>query len=199
MFQNGLFLLTISALVSLIFTSLPTRSMGVSITCQPNLNCIGTNGDDVIKVPGPGPYGLILGEKGSDVIYGSPLNDRIEGGGGDDIIYGRGGDDELKGGPGPDTDFIDGGYGNDQIYGADGTDLLAGGPDNDTILGGTSKDTIYGGLGSDSIEQNDDFNDRDFAKDIIDCGSGTDDPVSIRSSDSDIAANDCEGVTDFDG
>jgi Ca2+-binding RTX toxin-like protein len=174
--------------------------MGAVITCQANVNCVGTEQADVISSLGTGSIAIIQALGGSDVIYGSSEVDRIDGGRGDDIIYGASGNDQLDGGRGAGTDFIDGGAGIDLILGQDGDDNLAGGPDSDDIIGGSSTDTIYGGPGPDRIYNNDyAYNNRDFAKDIIDCGSDATDGVAIRSSDGDIAANNCERVVDYDG
>jgi Ca2+-binding RTX toxin-like protein len=162
------------------------------------VNCVGTNNDDVIFTTGPGPFGfLIEGREGNDVIHGSDFWDTIEGGDGDDKIYGKGGPiDDIFGGRG--NDKIDGGSGIDRIRGEQGNDDIAGASGEDSIDGGYGSDNIYGGPGRDNIRPNE-FDDRDFNKDIIDCGSGSDFLNMLRSSDGDTANSNCENINDLDG
>jgi len=158
---------------------------------------------DVITANGTGPFGFIRGLVGTDIIFGSSANDRIDGGTTGDIIWRVNGDDVLIAAPinvtqtPNEAHIIDGGNGNDTIVGGIGPDNLTGGPDSDLIVGGFSSDTIHGGLGADVIYGHTD-NDRDFAKDNIDCGSNSD-HAYIRSSDGDTAKSNCENVIDYDG
>ena len=96
-----------------------------------------TNGANVAKA---------YGEHGNDVIFGSDLQDNLQGDfaftgtgedfnflGGDDVIYGYGGDDRIGAGAG--DDFVDGGDGDDVLYGRSGDDKVFGQDGNDFILG----------------------------------------------------------------
>lgn len=74
----------------------------------------------------------IGGTPGDDLLIGTSLADRINGGDGDDDIYGGGGADLLYGGLGDDyidsgtgADYIVGGAGNDGMLGREGTDIFA--------------------------------------------------------------------------
>jgi hypothetical protein len=79
----------------------------------------------------------------SNVVRGTPHDDRLKGGSGGDLIRGRQGSDLIRGGEGRDVSYD--GPGNDRIY---------GGPGNDRIYGGRGDDTIHGGSGNDFIEAN---------------------------------------------
>ena len=85
----------------------------------------GTDGDDTlssIQLQGHyylGSYvgnGVVeFGGKGSDILRGSPSDDRLNGNAGNDIVQGFVGDDQLDGGEG--NDFLDGGDNDDEaIY-----------------------------------------------------------------------------------
>jgi Ca2+-binding RTX toxin-like protein len=69
-----------------------------------------------------------IGGAGDDIITGSDVANRLEGGDGDDVIFGGGGDD-----------WINAGYGVDQVDGGEGSDTLeymfAGGLDVNLELG----------------------------------------------------------------
>jgi hypothetical protein len=148
-----------------------------SITCTVGVNCVGTNGADVLK-----------GTASDD----SP----VAGLGGNDTVYGGRGDDKLFGDDGPPRNDD----GNDQVYGGPGADvltdngggdLLVGGGGNDTIwaLGDKSasnpgEDTVKGGKGNDLINSVDGY------KDTIDCGGGKDDVTFDKNLDK-VASN-CE-------
>jgi Ca2+-binding RTX toxin-like protein len=74
----------------------------------------------------------IGGTTGDDVLIGTNLADRINGGDGDDDIYGGGGADILWGGSGNDyidsgtgADYIGGGAGDDTMLGREGADVFA--------------------------------------------------------------------------
>jgi Ca2+-binding RTX toxin-like protein len=81
--------------------------------------------------PGANPLGLVETVTavenvrtgiGNDVITGSDVANRLEGGSGADNLSGRDGDDTLMGGD--DDDILDGGYGFDYIDGGSGTDTV---------------------------------------------------------------------------
>jgi Cadherin domain./Hemolysin-type calcium-binding repeat (2 copies). len=135
---------------------------------------------------------LFMGDRGTDVIYGSNLNDAlfynngaISGGfgsfdnieqfwlaDGDDIIdlsaQGPGGIDYAK------DVLVQGGNGNDIIIGGAGKDNLQGDGGNDIIFGWRGSDTINGGDGDD-ILYGDDLGFNDISgDDILDGGTGND-------------------------
>ncbi len=134
----------------------------------------GGPGDDVIR-GGRGSDRRMLGDDGSDELYGESGSEQMSGGRGDDLLDGgRGGDqmlgdegnDSLRGGRG--NDRLDGGPGQDRVDGSSGDDVVRGGDDNDEVVGGPGADRIYGGAGDDSIRAADD------SADTVDCGPGND-------------------------
>ncbi|WP_370470190.1 hypothetical protein [Snodgrassella alvi] len=76
----------------------------------------------------------ITGTNNNDVMFGSVVDNLINGGDGNDIIYGNAGNDILMGDEGNDT-----------LYGGDGDDILKGGYGYDILIGGTGNDTLIGG------------------------------------------------------
>lgn len=74
-------------------------------------------------------YGSNQTSNSSDFIFGTSLNDRINGLEGDDYISAGDGDDQ-----------IDGGFGNDILVGKAGSDTLTGGAGDDILQGGTGGD-----------------------------------------------------------
>ncbi|MBQ17489.1 MAG: hypothetical protein CMJ65_10225 [Planctomycetaceae bacterium] len=91
----------------------------------------------------------IAGRDGNDVLLGSALPDRIDGGAGDDVLRGGGGPDRLRGGPGADR--LNGQRGNDRLDGGDGDDTLAGGAGADLLAGGLGDDVLNGHAGIDGL------------------------------------------------
>jgi Ca2+-binding RTX toxin-like protein len=117
-------------------------------------------GSDVVDVSlTTGVAWSILGNAGSDVISGSPLNDTIDGGEGADGVRGLGGNDVVRGGMG--ADFLRGdGFdpvaevettGSDTVYGGDGSTTLAANDGGDTLHGGLGADSLDGGTGDDLL------------------------------------------------
>ncbi len=82
-------------------------------------------------------------------IFGTPLNDTLNGTEEDDLLIGGAGDDALRGEAGNDT--ILGDDGNDDLFGGDGDDIVVGGAGNDIITGNAGTDTLQGGEGSDQF------------------------------------------------
>lgn len=80
-------------------------------------------------------------------IFGTVVNDLIDGRGGNDWIQGNDGDDDLRGGDGDDTLF--GQDGNDRLAGGAGDDHLQGGAGDDLLIGGGGADTLFGQEGTD--------------------------------------------------
>jgi Ca2+-binding RTX toxin-like protein len=144
---------------------------------------------------------LCNGTEKADTMRGTKkYADRMSAKSGADTMYGRAKYDEMFGGPGPDKmyggqgfDHLFGGAGVDRIYGQDEVDHLftsnayRDGRQNDRtddyiygsegddvfLVGGTNGvDRVYGGTGDDII-----FlagNAATGAKEIVDCGPGTD-------------------------
>ncbi|WP_093536377.1 calcium-binding protein [Stenotrophomonas rhizophila] len=73
-------------------------------------------------------------------IYGTELDDALDGGGGNDYLEGKGGNDVLLGGTGDDSLY--GGSGNDVLRGGDGVDYLSGGAGDDELEGGKGDDQL---------------------------------------------------------
>ena len=135
---------------------------------------------------------LFLGGQGTDILYGSNLNDAIvynngviSGGfgsfdnieqfwlaDGDDIIdlsaHGAGGIDYIK------DVLVQGGEGNDIIIGGAGKDNLQGDGGNDIIFGWRGSDTISGGAGDDILYGDDLGFNGISGDDTLDGGSGND-------------------------
>ncbi|MEO1091689.1 MAG: calcium-binding protein [Pseudomonadota bacterium] len=104
---------------------------------------------------------------GSDLIYGSEVNNYLKTYAGHDTVFGAGGFDTILTGDGDDT--VHGGYGgdtiaggddeddlfgeggNDAVHGNDGNDLVKGGDGDDTVTGGNGNDWVYGGRGVNNL------------------------------------------------
>jgi len=85
-----------------------------------------------------GKKATILGEAGTDKLYGTK---------GADVIAGFGGADRIRGGGGADR--ICGGKGEDVLRGGAGRDVLFGGAGPDELLGGRGLDSCIGSWGRD--------------------------------------------------
>jgi Ca2+-binding RTX toxin-like protein len=140
-------------------------------------NTLGSGFDTLINIE------WLTGSAFNDMLFGSDIQNIINGGAGNDVIDARGGDDLLHGGLGNDTML--GGAGNDSIYDTDGSNTVDGGIGNDYIVmgagddnvnGGDGDDDINGGLGNDRLlggTGNDLFHDG-TGNNFIDGGLGTD-------------------------
>ena len=85
-----------------------------------------------------------IADNGDNVtIFGTIVDDSLDGLGGDDQIQGNAGADDLHGGAGADVIF--GQAGNDRLFGGAGDDQLQGGEGNDLLHGGSGRDTLFGG------------------------------------------------------
>ncbi|RYE83546.1 MAG: hypothetical protein EOP19_13635, partial [Hyphomicrobiales bacterium] len=86
----------------------------------------------------------IIGSGHNDIIIGSAVANRLEGGFGDDTINGGAGNDLLIGGGGNDT-----------LSGGDNDDVLVGGAGNDALSGGSGNDEavleVSAGLAADGM------------------------------------------------
>lgn len=94
----------------------------------------------------------LLGDSGSNEIWGRDGDDYIEGGAGNDLLYGdlwldlqHPENNEIG------NDTIYGGAGDDLIDGQDGKNLLSGGIGEDTIYGGSNEDSLAGNAGTDFL------------------------------------------------
>lgn len=107
----------------------------------------------------------LIGNLGSDVIYGTINKDKLRGTKSADKIYGSLGNDKLYGLKG--DDILEGGQGKDKLFGGKGEDKLNGGWGNDWIIGGRGDDILVGGEGNDEFifRRRDTFFGNDF--DII--------------------------------
>jgi Ca2+-binding RTX toxin-like protein len=123
----------------------------------------------------------IDGDENDNILFGTPLADRIYGFGGNDELFGGDGDDRLWGGEGNDRLFGEAGFnvlfgedGNDyltsisgRLYGGDGNDILNGGGalygqagddnlsglgNNNFLVGGTGNDYLYGAGGFNTLQ-----------------------------------------------
>ncbi|MGE5226638.1 MAG: hypothetical protein ACM3OO_07165 [Planctomycetaceae bacterium] len=68
----------------------------------------------------------LLGDRGTNVLWGYGGHDRLFGRGGNDVLWGMLDADRLSGGPG--IDFLDGGLGHDRCAGGTGIDSLVSCP-----------------------------------------------------------------------
>ncbi len=167
---------TVLLLASMALTVLLTSGVAAAITlvrCDGGI-CRGTQGVDRIE-----------GTQRVDEIYAYSSDDEITGGDGTDRIYGGSGQDDIlgdysaTGSNGAGDDRIFGGDGGDWIWGGGGSNLIVGEEGNDFLNAITYPDdvpgrsTVKGGPGNDDI-----FAD-DGLRDIISCGSGTEDEATF--------------------
>jgi Ca2+-binding RTX toxin-like protein len=116
-------------------------ALAETITCLTNVDCFGTEGDDVLN-----------GTKGRNFIFAKGGNDDLYGLGRVDRLLGEEGNDELFGDDGADT--LNGGFGADTLNGGADVDHLRGGPGTDTLKGGDDTSDhydFYGRWGDDTI------------------------------------------------
>ena len=99
----------------------------------------------------------IQGGLGKDTLFGSGGNDILFGQEDRDLIFGGNGEDELQGGASDDT--LQGDAGNDTLFGQQGNDRLFGNDNDDQLQGGAGKDSLFGGEGNDLMRGG---NDRDY-------------------------------------
>jgi Ca2+-binding RTX toxin-like protein len=105
----------------------------------------------------------MFGGLGPDKMYGGRGRDTLLGGGGVDRLYGQDGADHLRFGTFTLSRRID--RTDDYYYGGEGEDVFS--------VGGTNGvDRVYGGTGDDDISVG--GNAATGAKEIVDCGPGTD-------------------------
>lgn len=121
----------------------------------------------------PACVNLQRGTNDDEVLDGTDFGDRLQGRGGRDLLHGDGAADCLEGGTG--ADVLDGGDGDDRLNGASGNDRLLGGPGRDRLTGGPGRDRIAGGAGNDTILA------RDGARDLVECGPGSDSVTADRA------------------
>lgn len=97
----------------------------------------------------------LFGTNGSDVIVGTPANDKISTFSGSDVIAGLAGNDTINSGAG--ADVISGDAGRDILIGESGNDVLAGGAGYDTLIGGSGADRFSFGFPNEGIDTIRDF------------------------------------------
>lgn len=110
---------------------------------------------------------------------GTAGNDRIVGSARAQTIYGERGNDRVLGRAG--DDYVKGGADNDEVYGQEGNDKVKGTLGGDEIFGGPGDDTLRAG----ALEQP-----NDGARDVLDCGDGTD--TAYFTPGQDVVHEDCE-------
>ncbi len=108
---------------------------------------LGSAGPDDFRIPPGNGHQVYCGRGGNDRIFGTLVNDVIDGGPGADLLKGSDGSDQIDGGPGADT--IYGGKGSDRLRGGSGPDRLFGEQGRDRLIGGPGRDRLFGGLGID--------------------------------------------------
>jgi serralysin len=91
----------------------------------------------------------LIGNLGTDVIYGTIDKDKLIGTDGADKMYGSLGNDRLDGKDG--NDILEGGSGNDRLTGDRGDDKLFGGEGDDILIGVRGSDILVGGDGYDQF------------------------------------------------
>ncbi|MFM7406409.1 MAG: calcium-binding protein [Cuspidothrix sp.] len=83
-------------------------------------------------------------------LFGTNINDILNGTSNPDIIFAFDGNDAVNGGDSDDA--IDGGNGNDTLNGGNGNDILIGANGNDLFRGSSGNDTVNGGQGIDTAD-----------------------------------------------
>ena len=85
----------------------------------------------------------------TNMMFGSDLDDVLEGTNESDTIWARDGDDMMFGRNG--DDYLDGGNGHDVIFGESGNDIINGSLNDDYLDGGAGDDVLYDGFGNDRL------------------------------------------------
>ncbi len=115
----------------------------------------------LVLAPGsPARAARLSGTPVNEAIFGTVGKDRINSGGGNDLLFGGLGNDQIKT-SGAGTSIVLPGPGKDKVTGGTATDFIV---DDD----GTPKDRLKSGKGNDQIFS------ADGAKDLVDCGKGSD-------------------------
>jgi VCBS repeat-containing protein len=134
-----------------------------------------SQGQFTLTVTGADEANIIIGNNGSNTLFGTNGLDVIDAGGGGDFVFGRGGNDVIDAGKG--ADFVFGGAGHDVIDGGAGSDTLLGEAGNDVLAGGAGNDLLYGGAGNDTFVFHQDEG-RDMVFDFK-AGAGTPDVIEL--------------------
>jgi Ca2+-binding RTX toxin-like protein len=129
-------------------------------------------------------------------IYGTDLDDDLDGSYDFDTIYGYDGDDLIYGFDSDDDIF--GGYDHDRIYGGFGADYLLGQAGNDDLYGGSGADDLYGGSGLDDLSggTGDDLLSGGSGRDTLSGSSGEDVFVFTRGT-SGLSSSTADTITDW--
>ena len=139
---------------------------------------------------------LIEGFGGDDVIFGGAQNDGLNGGAGADLLNGEEGNDTLVGGAG--SDLISGEVGDDRLFGGADGDVLLGAEGADLLNGETGDDALFGGGGADlmSGEEGNDSLYGDAGADILIGGAGRDSFIYRTAGDSSLGGG-VDIIADF--
>jgi len=160
-------LLVASSIIMLVPSS--NKVLADVIKCQVDVQCEGTDNDDVMK--GTNQRDDMLGNGGDDKMTGGPGNDYLEG---------RQGSDQLDGGPGNDVMVGDDEDGNNAADA--GADVINGGPGDDQLF----QSQYIVSHGGDPLKS-------DGFQDELDCGPGNDEAWINVNTDHDTVKN-CETV-----
>ncbi|MEM8827913.1 MAG: calcium-binding protein [Cyanobacteria bacterium P01_G01_bin.19] len=116
----------------------------------------------------------LIGNLGSDFVYGTIWDDRWSGTQQDDKYYASLGDDLMFGGDG--NDILRAGNGNDRVYAGNGDDLLDGGAGDDVFRAGNGDDRLFGRGGNDDLNASNgnDLLNGGTGDDVLDGGNGDD-------------------------
>jgi Ca2+-binding RTX toxin-like protein len=181
---------------------------------------------DALSLHGNAGDDVVIGGLVQDHLYGEDGDDTIEGGGGGDRLFGGPGDDVEDGGDGHDqfrqqsaadgADTMIGGAGQDRAFydkrSVGVTVTLGDGQANDGaagegdsiavdvehVMGGGGDDVLIGSDVRNTLEGNggDDFLQGLLGRDVLDCGTGTDEAVGGPDTHADFLRPNCETVTE---
>ncbi len=146
---------------------------------------------DDINLTGSIIYGTFLednlnGTNRNDIILAFEGNDKVEPSNGDDCVIGGPGADTIQSNNG--NDVYDGGEGNDILNGGNGTDIVLGGGGDDIIEGGNQNDRLFGGDGNDKITGGN-------GNDYIEGNGGNDDLTGGTGNDTLLGGDGIDKVT----
>ena len=117
----------------------------------PQLEIIGTDAADAIRVGGPGAVNFGHDDDIDVTLQSGARDVTVTGGGGSDFLTGYGNGSVILGRSSVPL-YFDGGAGNDFLYGGNAADTLLGGVDGDDYFQTQdfAKDTVAGGSGTDA-------------------------------------------------
>jgi hypothetical protein len=130
------------------------------------------------------------GTVGADTILAGAGNDRVSGQQGNDCLFGEAGDDTLDGGSG--DDLVRGGTGKDRLFGDSGKDDMQGASGNDHVRGSSGNDKITGNAGNDYLSGGSN-------NDTITGGTGRDSIIGDAGNDTLKGDSGNDSITDAKG